>query len=145
MSAEPLSPPTVEKRAVARALLPTLPRNSEHVKSEMSSVTSKTPWAPPPLAWTTRSLTNKKGQIPLSPVSLARRGSRDTFPVEVSELIDVEEVLQEKRAVLSRPLSGVGLLDRVALRIREDGSVALCSHRISHQQQRKLTKGDVRS
>ena len=41
VSAEPDSPPTVEKRIVVLALFPTLLKRAAQVKSEMSSVTSK--------------------------------------------------------------------------------------------------------
>ena len=43
VSAEPSSPPTVEKRIVSGAVLPTLLKSAAHVKSLMSCVTSKTP------------------------------------------------------------------------------------------------------
>lgn len=50
VSAEPASPPTVEKRKVVRALFPTLEKMCAEVKSEMSWVTSKTPCAADPFA-----------------------------------------------------------------------------------------------
>ena len=52
VSAEPDSPPTVEKRAVTRTFLPTPWKRDIEVKSLRSWVTSKYPWAPAPLAWT---------------------------------------------------------------------------------------------
>ena len=50
VSAEPFSPPTVEKRTSTGVFLPTSEKRSAVVKSEMSSVTSNTPCAPAPLA-----------------------------------------------------------------------------------------------
>lgn len=53
VSAEPFSPPTVEKRTRTGVFLPTSLKRSATVKSEISSVTSKTPNAPAPFACTT--------------------------------------------------------------------------------------------
>ena len=60
MSAEPSSPATVEKRRNASVRLPTAERNAAEVHWVTSAVTSKKPWAAPPLAWTTRSGTRSR-------------------------------------------------------------------------------------
>ena len=60
LSADPLSPTTVEKRAKRLVFLPTSLRKLALVRSEILSVTSKTPYAPAPLAWTT--LENNRNQ-----------------------------------------------------------------------------------
>lgn len=52
LSAEPLSPATVENRANKGVFLPTLSRNARLVTSDMSWVTSNSPKAPAPLACT---------------------------------------------------------------------------------------------
>ena len=60
MSAKPCSPATVEKRANIGVRLPTSPNSAAFVYSVTSLVTSKKPWAPLPLAWTTRSETRSR-------------------------------------------------------------------------------------
>lgn len=53
LSAEPRSGPTVENRVKTFVFLPTSCRKSADVKSDMIRVTSNSPKAPAPLAWTT--------------------------------------------------------------------------------------------
>ena len=59
MSGEPCSPATVEKRANIGVRVPGWKRPAL-VNWLTSSVTSKKPWAPLPLAWTTRSGTRSR-------------------------------------------------------------------------------------
>lgn len=54
LSDEPDSPPTVEKRMVMGHFVPFLKRFASDRSSRLS-VHSHSPWAPDPLAWTTRS------------------------------------------------------------------------------------------
>ena len=60
MSGEPSSPATVEKRASIGVVLPTPLKMSAFVNCDTSSVTSKKPNAPEPLACTTRSGTRSR-------------------------------------------------------------------------------------
>jgi len=55
VSADPLSPPTVENLKKTGVLLPTVLKKLALVYLVTSLVTSKYPWAPDPLAWTTLS------------------------------------------------------------------------------------------
>jgi hypothetical protein len=60
VSALPISPATVEKRTNIGVRLPISERNAALVHGVTSSVTSKKPWAPLPLACTTRSGTRSR-------------------------------------------------------------------------------------
>lgn len=95
----PVSPPTVENRMVIGALTPW--RNiSATQRSEKSFVHSQIPWAPEPLAWTTRS-----GILPYE-LGATRRDRRrhSPLPIEVREEVDQVEILQEQRSIGPRTL-----------------------------------------
>ncbi len=61
MSADPSSPATVENRANISVFFPGCRKSAlVHLGVSASSKTSKVPWAPEPLAWTTRSGTRSR-------------------------------------------------------------------------------------
>jgi hypothetical protein len=71
----------------------------------MSSVTSKTPCAPAPLAWTTLGSDGNGSDVPFW----------NTLTVKVGKEVNQVEVLQEKGPRRANSLRGIGIEDRGAV------------------------------